>query len=101
MTGSENGAMAEQTTVHVVIQGRVQGVGYRYWTADEADRRGLAGWVRNKADGSVEAVFSGPTDVVESMIAACWRGPGLARVSAVDSTKAEGKNLPIQFQIRR
>jgi acylphosphatase len=45
---------------HVRIVGRVQGVGYRAWTVDEARRRGLSGWVRNRSDGDVEAVFSGP-----------------------------------------
>lgn len=69
---------------HVSIRGRVQGVGYRAWTADEARRRGLDGWVRNRRDGSVEAVFSGSDDVVANMLAACRRGPSLARVDAVD-----------------
>ncbi|MCO5131236.1 MAG: acylphosphatase [Xanthobacteraceae bacterium] len=76
------------TTVHVSIRGRVQGVGYRAWTADEARRRGLAGWVRNRRDGSVEAVFSGAGDVVADMLAACRRGPSLARVEAVEASPA-------------
>jgi acylphosphatase len=68
---------------HVAIQGRVQGVGYRAWVEDEAIVRGLEGWVRNRRDGSVEAVFSGAADVVHDMIAACRRGPSSARVDAV------------------
>jgi acylphosphatase len=99
--GGQIVAASEQAKVHVLIQGRVQGVGYRFWTADEADRRGLAGWVRNKADGSVEATFGGPADAVAEMIAACWRGPGLARVSAVEQGQAEDEDLPDPFQIRR
>ena len=77
--------MSAQDThaVHVRITGRVQGVGYRAWTVDEARRRGLSGWVRNRADGDVEAVFSGPKADVDDMIAACRRGPSLARVSHV------------------
>ena len=68
---------------HVTIRGRVQGVGYRAWVEDEAIARHLEGWVRNRRDGSVEAVFSGPEDIVSAMIMACRRGPSLARVNAV------------------
>ena len=68
---------------HVMISGRVQGVGYRAWVESEATARGLEGWVRNRRDGSVEAVFSGPEDVVAEMIAACRRGPRSARVDKV------------------
>ena len=68
---------------HVTVTGRVQGVGYRAWVADEAAARSLEGWVRNCHDGSVEALFAGPADVVSAMIAACRRGPSMARVDAV------------------
>lgn len=68
---------------HVSIRGRVQGVGYRAWVADEAGLRNLEGWVRNARDGSVEALFAGPADTVAAMIAACWRGPSMARADAV------------------
>ena len=68
---------------HVTIRGRVQGVGYRAWVEHQARRRHLEGWVRNRRDGSVEAVFVGPEDVVTEMIAACRRGPSSARVDAV------------------
>lgn len=67
----------------VVIRGRVQGVGYRAWVDYRARRLGLQGWVRNRRDGSVEAVFEGAEDVVASMIAACRQGPASARVDAV------------------
>ena len=68
---------------HVTISGRVQGVGYRAWVTDEASARHLEGWVRNLRDGSVEALLAGPADVVADMIAACRRGPSMARVDAV------------------
>ena len=69
---------------HVTVNGRVQGVGYRAWVEEQAMSRGLDGWVRNRRDGSVEAVFTGPDDVVADMIAACRRGPYSARVDAVN-----------------
>ncbi|WP_426526165.1 acylphosphatase [Bradyrhizobium sp. McL0615] len=68
---------------HVTISGRVQGVGYRYFVEHEARSRDLEGWVRNRRDGSVEAVFSGPAEAVTAMIAACRRGPSSARVEAL------------------
>ncbi len=70
-------------TVHVMIEGRVQGVGYRAWCAEEAQSRGLSGWVRNVKDGGVEAVFSGPSDSVVDMLDVLWQGPSFARVSLV------------------
>lgn len=71
-------------TVLVRITGRVQGVWFRAWTAEQATSRGLAGWVRNRADGSVEALFHGPEGAVREMIAACHQGPPAARVDAVE-----------------
>ena len=73
-----------ETTVRTVITGRVQGVGYRAFVETEASRRGLAGWVRNRRDGSVEAVFSGPQHVVDGMLAACGEGPDSSRVDDVE-----------------
>ncbi len=67
----------------VTIRGRVQGVGYRAWVEHQARAHGIDGWVRNKADGSVEALFSGPEHVVADMVASCRRGPSSARVDAV------------------
>jgi acylphosphatase len=74
--------------VHVQIEGRVQGVWYRGWTVQEAVQRGLRGWVRNRSDGSVEALFAGPTPKVDAMVEACWRGPPAARVARVTATAA-------------
>ncbi|HVV43098.1 MAG TPA: acylphosphatase [Nitrobacter sp.] len=69
---------------HIMIRGRVQGVGFRYWTTCEAIKLGLTGWVRNRRDGAVEAVFAGPADVVAEMIGRCRQGPSSARVDRVD-----------------
>jgi acylphosphatase len=71
------------------IRGRVQGVGYRYWAVGQARALGLRGWVRNRADGSVEAVAEGTRDALDLFIAACRRGPRAARVEAVDVEDAD------------
>lgn len=71
-------------TVRVRIQGRVQGVGYRYWTEQAAAGLGLSGWVRNLRDGSVEAVFSGERAKVGAMIERCRAGPPPAVVASVE-----------------
>jgi acylphosphatase len=71
-------------TVRVRIQGRVQGVGYRYWLERMAGDLGLSGWVRNRADGSVEAVLAGARANVEAMVASCQHGPRSAVVASVD-----------------
>lgn len=67
----------------VLIRGRVQGVGFRAWTEHEALARGIEGWVRNRRDGAVEAVFAGPPATVADMVAACRRGPPGARVDQI------------------
>jgi acylphosphatase len=69
--------------LHVTIRGRVQGVGYRAWIEHQAIASQLDGWVRNRRDGSVEAVFAGPASVVAEMIAQCRHGPPSSRVEAV------------------
>lgn len=70
-------------SILVRISGRVHGVGYRDWARHKAASLGLSGWVRNLPTGEVEAVFGGPAATVEAMLAACRRGPPLARVDAV------------------
>jgi acylphosphatase len=67
----------------VTITGRVQGVGYRAWVEPRARAHDLEGWVRNRRDGSVEALFAGPADAVSEMVAVCRRGPSSARVDHV------------------
>lgn len=74
------------TRAHVFIKGRVQGVSFRYYTMREAERQRVAGWVRNLMDGRVEAVFEGPKDRVEAIVAWCHQGPPAAHVEAVDVT---------------
>jgi acylphosphatase len=69
---------------HVSIRGKVQGVGFRAFVAHHAQQRGLEGWVRNRRDGTVEAVFAGPEKTVEAMIAACRIGPLSGHVDALD-----------------
>ncbi|HEY4202347.1 MAG TPA: acylphosphatase [Devosiaceae bacterium] len=84
-------------TVHVIITGRVQGVGYRDWCERAALVRALNGWVRNRDDGSVEALFCGDDEEVEDMIAACQRGPAAAAVANVVVTPSA--ELPRRFTI--
>ena len=81
---------------HVTVRGRVQGVGYRAWVEDEATARHLEGWVRNRRDGSVEAVFAGPADIVSEMVARCRRGPSTARVEAVEDEEASADTLNLR-----
>src|ERR1700674_4478994 len=81
---------------HVMIRGRVQGVGYRYWVEQQARARGLEGWVRNRRDGSVEALFAGPAEVVSEMIALCRRGPASARVETVQEDPANADALKLR-----
>ncbi|CAM6086146.1 unnamed protein product [Calypogeia fissa] len=71
-------------TVNVIIKGKVQGVYYRNWTVDSAQQLDVNGWVRNLKDGSVEAVFSGKSANVDSLIQKCYQGPCAARVSNVE-----------------
>jgi acylphosphatase len=81
---------------HVVIRGRVQGVGFRAWTEYTALERGLQGWVRNRRDGAVEALFAGPADAVVAMIALCDEGPRGARVQALDQRDGTVDELALQ-----
>jgi len=83
-----------ERAVSVRIEGRVQGVWYRGWAMAEAERRGLRGWVRNRSDGSVEALFIGPDALLADMIAACRRGPPAARVRAVVESPAADDGSP-------
>ena len=70
---------------HVVVRGRVQGVGFRMFVEDTAERLNLEGWVRNKRDGSVEAVFAGPDEAVSTAVEACRKGPRGSLVESVDA----------------
>lgn len=72
-----------KTRIHVIISGKVQGVWYRASTKQKADELGIFGWVRNMANGNVEAVFEGEKESLDEMIAWCWIGPARAQVSDV------------------
>jgi acylphosphatase len=80
----------------VTITGRVQGVGYRAWVEHQARVHHLEGWVRNRRDGSVEALFTGPADVVSEMVTLCRRGPVSARVDAVQDEAAHSDALKLR-----
>ncbi len=86
---------------HLTVSGRVQGVAFRACTADEAQRHGLRGWVRNLADGRVEAVAEGERVAVEAWVAWCRRGPPAARVLAVEVEWGEARGDLGEFEVRR
>ncbi|HEV2564288.1 MAG TPA: acylphosphatase [Microvirga sp.] len=95
--------MTENRTSHVLIHGRVQGVSFRAWTQHQAELHGLKGWVRNRRDGTVEAVFSGPGNLVEVMLKACHQGPAGSRVEKVEILDRGDPELDTsdRFEIRR
>ena len=75
--------MSPQHALHLLIHGRVQGVGYRAWTVSRAKQLGLNGWVRNRTDGTVEAVIAGEPSAIEQMLTDCHEGPLAARVAHI------------------
>jgi len=85
---------------HVYIAGRVQGVFFRAWVTENARRLGLAGWVRNRFDGRVEAVFEGDAEVVRKMVELCHDGPGHARVDTVLDDYSEPAEGLASFEAR-
>ncbi|MDB5579306.1 MAG: acylphosphatase [Bradyrhizobium sp.] len=85
-----------QVIRQVRITGRVQGVGYRYWVEQQARLHDLEGWVRNRRDGNVEALFAGPEPVVTEMVERCRRGPSSARVDAVSDEPANPDALNLR-----
>jgi acylphosphatase len=93
--------MAENVRARAVISGRVQGVAFRFETQYAAERIGVRGWVRNRPDGTVQALFEGERERVEEMLAWCRRGPALARVTAVDVTWEDYGGDLAEFRILR
>ena len=87
-------------TRHLRITGRVQGVGYRCTMARQATALGLSGWVRNRVDGSVEALACGPADAVQALVDWARRGPELARVDGVVVSEVEGGEVLGGFEQR-
>jgi acylphosphatase len=84
--------------VHVTVTGKVQGVGYRDFVQRQARALGLAGWVRNRRDGSVEAVLVGPPPAVDTLVVACRRGPPAAAVKDIKAADYTGP-LPDGFTV--
>ena len=81
--------MTEITTFRLRISGDVQGVGFRLWAIGQAAERGLDGWVRNRGDGTVELMISGPDKSIQAMLGACTQGPEGARVTNIDILNEE------------
>jgi acylphosphatase len=92
--------MAERVRRHVVVRGDVQGVFFRDSTRKEAEANGVAGWVRNRDDGSVEAVFEGSNDAVESMLEWCRSGPSRAQVEDMDVSVEDDSDGLEGFEVR-
>ncbi len=85
----------------VTIRGRVQGIGYRAWVEHQARSSKLEGWVRNRRDGSVEALFAGPATVVADMVALCRHGPPSARVDSVTRETGSEEQLKLRHEGER
>ncbi len=94
------GEEPKRRTVQLRIHGRVQGVGFRWWTVTQARDLGLEGWVMNRSDGAVEALFSGPEYAVGKMLKLCADGPSHAVVFKVNVVQ-EGGDAPAGFEVRR
>ncbi len=91
--------MAEKRTVHIRIEGRVQGVNFRGWAREQADLLGLSGWIRNRRDGAVEALFAGDAKAVSRMLDLCRAGPRDARVEGIEIIQ-DGGVAPEGFAIK-
>lgn len=87
--GAPTNPARPERIVRVMISGRVQGVGYRAWTRAEAESLGVAGWVRNRTNGDVEALIAGRAAAVEALCERLWRGPLSARVVRVELAELE------------
>ncbi len=85
--------MSTRRVVRLIVKGRVQGVGFRAFVEDQANLLALDGWVRNRRDGTVEALVAGPASEVEALIAAARRGPPASRVEGVDVENAVAAEL--------
>jgi acylphosphatase len=89
-------SVAPQAIRHVIIRGRVQQVGFRAWTEYTALEQGLEGWVRNRRDGTVEALFAGPPEAVAGMVEACRAGPPGAHVHTLDQRDGGAHDLALR-----
>ncbi len=93
--------MNDQRAVLVRVTGRVQGVSFRIWTRGQAQRLGLAGWVRNEPDGVVTALIAGPEQAVSLMLEQLWQGPPLASVSSVEAKEISRPAVLSGFRIAK
>ena len=89
------------TRAHIFVEGKVQGVYYRVWVRTQAEKLGLTGWVKNLADGRVEAVFEGPKDKVEEIISKCKIGSSVAGVKRIDIKREKATGEHAGFEIER
>jgi acylphosphatase len=89
----------DHTAVLTRITGKVQGVNFRAWTRQEAQKLGLTGWVRNETDGSVTALIAGSETAVSKMLEAFWRGPPAASISNVSRQPIDAHQTPSSFTI--
>lgn len=96
-SNAENSPDDAMRIIHVIVRGRVQGVGYRAWVQGQAAAHSLRGWVRNRNDGSVEAVFAGDPDSVAIVAEGLLRGPHGSRVNGVDIRTETGDALNAAF----
>ncbi len=92
---------AATATRHLLIRGHVQGVGYRWSLVQAARQRGVQGWVRNRSDGSVEALATGPADAVQSLVAWARQGPPQARVESVEAREVPAPTEPLAGFVQR
>jgi acylphosphatase len=92
--------MSADYCVHVYVSGRVQGVNYRWFTLDTAAALGLTGWVRNLADGRVEAEVEGEKKVVEQLLEAMRKGPRFAQVTDLETTEQPFMGQHKEFRVR-
>ena len=88
----------QRTFVHVIVRGRVQGVGFRMFVERQALARGVNGWVRNREDGTVEAVFAGDAKLVDELITACKTGPRSSKVESIEQRPATPDELALSRQ---
>jgi acylphosphatase len=85
----------DAAALHVLVSGRVQGVGFRMWSARQAEAVGLGGWVRNRRDGTVEALLCGSADTVDAWLAQIRTGPPMARVDTVATRAATADEIAL------
>jgi acylphosphatase len=94
------GAAGRRAALHAVVQGDVQGVGFRYFVQRRAQEAGLVGWVRNRPDGTVECLAEGPRPALERLLADLERGPGMAEVRSVEADWRPASGEPRRFEVR-